>query len=305
MAIFNIQNSKLLPIREKELGLEKDIQKLTEENLDTVFGLQFVRTELPLGNFRIDTLAFDTESNAFVIIEYKRDKSFSVIDQGYSYLSLMLNNKADFILEYNERMKTSLRKDDVDWSQSRVLFLARSFTPYQQNAINFRDLPMELWEVKAYDNATILYNQLLSGESKESVKSITKDKTVEGVAKEVRVYTIEDHIEKGGQSVRDLFDALREKLLNMGPNVKEVPKKLYIAYKSSTNFADVIIYAKEIRITLNLRSGELNDTKHIATDFTKPPKGHWGNGDYEIIIKAIEDIPYAMNLIEQAYLKSK
>lgn len=69
MAIFSIQNKKLLPIREKDIDLEKDIQKLTEENLETIFGLQFVSTEFALQNFRIDTLTFDKETNAFVLIE--------------------------------------------------------------------------------------------------------------------------------------------------------------------------------------------------------------------------------------------
>jgi hypothetical protein len=47
--------------------------------------------ELP--GFRIDTLAFDKESSAFIIIEYKKDRNFSVVDQGVAYLNLMLNNK--------------------------------------------------------------------------------------------------------------------------------------------------------------------------------------------------------------------
>lgn len=305
MAIFNIQNQKLLPIREKEIDLEKDIQKLTEENLETVFGLQFVSSEFALQNFRIDTLAFDKEANAFVIIEYKRDRSFSVIDQGYAYLALMLNNKADFILEYNEKAKGSLKREDIDWSQSRVLFLAQSFTTYQQNAINFRDLPIELWEVRVFDNSTILYNQLLSPEAKESIKTVTKNKTVQSVTKEVKVYTLDDHVAKLNPEIKELFSVLREKLLSFGSDVREVPKKQYVAYKSATNFVDLIFYTKEIRITLNLRSGELNDPKGIATDFTKPHKGHWGNGDYEIIVRKNEEIPYAMTLIEQSYKKSK
>lgn len=305
MAIFKVQDSKLTPIQEKELGLEKEVQKLTEKNLDTVFSLQFVRSEFSLGDFRIDTLAFNKEANAFVIIEYKKDRSFSVIDQGYAYLALMLNNKADFVLEYNEKLKANLKKDSVDWSQSRILFLAHSFTTYQQNAINFRDLPIELWEVKKFDNATILYNQLLASDAKESVKTITKNKTVESVAKEVHVFTVEDHLEKRNDHIWELFDSLREKIMSLGSDVKEVPKKQYIAYKTTTNFADVIIYAGEIRITLNLKSGELKDPKSIATDFTKPKKGHWGNGDYEIILKSPEDLPYGIGLIEQAYRKSQ
>jgi RecB family endonuclease NucS len=102
MALFRIENNKqLINIKEQPFKLEKEIQSLTENNLKTIFGLEFVKSEFALNNFRIDTLAFDRETGTLVIIEYKRDKNFSVIDQGYAYLSLMLNNKADFILEFN------------------------------------------------------------------------------------------------------------------------------------------------------------------------------------------------------------
>ncbi|MBU1974026.1 MAG: hypothetical protein KKH52_01370, partial [Nanoarchaeota archaeon] len=160
-------------VKEIKFALEKDLQKLTEENLENIFGLKFISSEFNLQNFRIDTLAFDEENKSFVVIEYKRDRSFSVIDQGYSYLALMLNNKADFILEYNEKMKDNLKRDDVDWSQSRVMFLSTNFTTYQQNAINFKDLPIELWEVNRYDNDTLLYNQLKAADSNESIKTVS------------------------------------------------------------------------------------------------------------------------------------
>ena len=131
MPIFNIKSGKLNPIKEVTIKLEKDLQKLTEDNLECVFALNFVCTEFSLHNFRIDSLAFDEENKSFVIIEYKRDKNFSVVDQGFAYLSLMLNNKADFILEYNEQTGSNLKKNDVDWSQSRVIFVSQSFTTYK------------------------------------------------------------------------------------------------------------------------------------------------------------------------------
>ena len=92
MPLYKIEE-KLSHIKETSFKFEREIQKLTEDNLSTVLKLEYIRSEFPLNNFRIDTLAFDKEANAFVIIEYKRDKTFSVIDQGYAYLSLMLNNK--------------------------------------------------------------------------------------------------------------------------------------------------------------------------------------------------------------------
>ena len=148
MAFFKINKNSLTSINEEQFKLEKEIQSLTEENMSIIFGLDFVKSEFSLNNFRIDSLAFDKKSNSFVIIEYKRAKSFSVVDQGYAYLSLMLNNKADFILEYNENTEHTLKRNDIDWSQSRVMFISPSFTTYQREAINFKDLPIELWEIK-------------------------------------------------------------------------------------------------------------------------------------------------------------
>lgn len=302
MAIFNINNQKLSAIKEKEIDLEKDIQKLTEENLETVFGLQFVSTEFALQNFRIDTLAFDKETDAFVIIEYKRDRSFSVIDQGYAYLALMLNNKADFILEYNERTKGNLKREDVDWSQSRVLFLAQSFTTYQQNAINFRDLPIELWEVKVFDNSTILYNQLLSPEAKESIKTVTKNKTIENVSREVKVYTLEDHFNVN-ENIKNLFLALREKVLALGDDIEERPKKKYIAYRTQQGFLFAHLQQSQIKLHIIIHKSKLNDPKDIARDVTKI--GHYGGGVTELILDKMDDLPYITTLIEQSYHASK
>jgi hypothetical protein len=93
--------------------------------LQELFDLIPVRSEFELHGLRMDTLAFDKESGAFDIIEYKKDRNFSVVDQGISYLNLMLNNKADFILEYNEAFSGQpLKRGETDWSQTRVIFIS-------------------------------------------------------------------------------------------------------------------------------------------------------------------------------------
>ena len=86
MKLFTSNGDNLNQINEKQFNLEKDIQSITESNMDKVFGLEFVKSEYSLNNFRIDSLCFDTKTKSFVIIEYKNTKNFSVIDQGYSYL---------------------------------------------------------------------------------------------------------------------------------------------------------------------------------------------------------------------------
>ena len=96
MPVFSIKSDRLERVKEVPFKSErKDIQHTTESSLKEVFGFEFVKSELVLGSLRIDTLAFDNENKSFVIIEFKIDQSFSVIDQGYAYLGLLLNNKAE------------------------------------------------------------------------------------------------------------------------------------------------------------------------------------------------------------------
>lgn len=298
MSLFKKDSNKLSIIQEKKIDLEKTVQKLTEGNLDNIFSLEFVSTEFALHNFRIDTLAFDKDNNSFVIIEYKRDRSFSVIDQGYAYLALMLNNKADFILEYNEKTKNNLKRDNVDWSQSKVIFVANSFTSYQMNAINFKDLPIELWEVKMYDNDVVLYNQLLSQDSKESIKTITKNKTINKVSSEVKVYTLEDHLNIP-EDIKNLFFALREKMFSLNDSVEERPKQNYVAYRLNNAFAYVHNQQSKIKIHLEIRKKDLDDPRNMARNVEGI--GHHGGGETEVIFNKSEDLNYVFGLVEQAY----
>jgi predicted transport protein len=305
MAIFKIQNDNLSQIKEVPIKLEKDLQDTTERNLETIFGLDFVSTEFALHQFRIDTLAFDKETNSFVIIEYKKDRSFSIVDQGYSYLALMLNNKADFILEYNENTQQNLRREDVDWSQSKVLFLANSFTAYQQNAINFKDLPIELWEVKKFDNKTILYNRLKSEGAKESIKTISKNKTIQKVSREVKTYSIDDHFKKDWLTSRELFDELDEKISNLDSRIVKNIRKNYIAFKIEGlkwNLCDIHIYKSKIDVRLIRVDKE--DLKDPENKIIKIPwqTNSWGK-HCSYIVRNSSDIDYAMFLIKQVYKK--
>ena len=80
MSIYKINDNKLEVVSKEEIQLENHLQKLVEDNLDVLFDLKFVRSEYQLHKLRLDTLAFNKETNSFVIIEYKRSSSFSIID---------------------------------------------------------------------------------------------------------------------------------------------------------------------------------------------------------------------------------
>ncbi len=302
MALFEIKK-RLEYIKEKPFKLEKEIQDLTEQNLQMIFGLDFVKSEFALNNFRIDTLAFDREANAFVIIEYKRDKNFSVIDQGYAYLSLMLNNKADFILEFNENLDKTLKRGDVDWSQSRVMFISPAFTTYQREAINFKDLPIELWEIKRYENNTVAFEQIQKAKAQESIKTISKsDRTIDHVAKEIKVYSEQEHLNNVNEEIKELYERFKNAILNL-EDLEIKPKKKYIAFVAGRNVVDILPQKKTLKIWINLTKGELEDPKGITRDVSTT--GHWGNGDYEIQTNTDDDLEYILSLIKQSIRKNK
>lgn len=299
MPLFSINNNKLERVRKIDFKLERDLQNLTEENLEEVFGLEMVKSEFQLNNLRIDTLAFDNESRSFVIIEYKRGVNFSVIDQGYAYLALLLNNKAEFILEYNERMDKNLRKDDVDWSQSRVIFVAPQFTTYQRKSIEFKDLAFELWEANRFDNETILYNRIKSPDSSDSIKTVSKkNKIIEKVDREVKKYTEDDHLQMASPEVRELYEQIKEQLSEFD-SLEIDPKKVYIAFKANKNVIDIRFTRNQLTAWINMRQGTLDDPKELTRDVSNV--GHHGNGDYELKIQPGDDLNYLIYLVGQSY----
>jgi predicted transport protein len=301
MSIYANKNGTISQIKEKPFKLEKEIQQLFESNLQTIMGLELVKSEFSIKNKRIDTLAYDHQNNAFIIIEYKRDKNISVVDQGFTYLGLMLENKADFIVEYNESLKKQLKRDDVDWSQTRVVFVSTSFTENQRLATNFKDIAIELWEVKRFENDTVSINPIKKSSSAESIKPITQqNKELKAVQDEIKVYTEEDHLVKPNEEIKELYELLRNRILALTDDVELIPQKMYIAFrKDKKNFAYLHLQKKNIKIWLNAKWGEINEPKGIAYDVSN--KGHYGYGDYEIDMKDDSQLEYILSLIKETF----
>lgn len=98
MAIFEIENGYAKKVRLSEFKLEKDLQKLIEKNLATIFNCRFVASEFSIGSIhsgRIDTLAISEDLNP-VIIEYKKAASSELINQSLYYLHWIKDHKGDF-----------------------------------------------------------------------------------------------------------------------------------------------------------------------------------------------------------------
>ena len=148
----------------------------------------------------------------------------------------------------NQKNK-SLKRNDVDWESSKVIFVSPQFTKYQIQAINFRDFPIELWEISKYDNNTISFEQIKPTEAVDSITKISpRSEVVKKVSGEVKLYSEEYHLEGKSVEIIEIYDELKDSILDLGDNIEIRPRKDYIGFIANTNFVD--IHPKKSKITL-------------------------------------------------------
>lgn len=116
--------------------------------------------------------------------------------------------------------------------------------------------------------------------------------------KEIAEYTI-DQYEYLNQEMRVLYEALKKRVLNIDSSVKEEYKKLYIAFKSQTNFVDIVPQKSRLRLSLNMEFSEIIDPEGWCKDVAN--LGRWGNGDVEVSFNNLNQLDYIMFLIQQAF----
>ena len=95
-----------------------------------------------------------------------------------------------------------------------------------------------------------------------------------------------------------LFEELRKRILNLDSSVREDILKFYVAYKTTTNFVDIVPQKSRLRLSLNIQFNKVNDPKGICKDTTEI--GRWGNGDVEVGISTFKELDYIIFLIKQS-----
>ncbi|GAA9593916.1 DUF262 and DUF1524 domain-containing protein [Helicobacter pylori] len=151
----------------------------------------------------------------------------------------------------------------------------------KKRANDLADLALKIW---TYPN--------LDAETLEKHKP-KKDK------KEKKVYDLSFY--KFGSHSRELFDILSKEIKALDERITESFMKAYIAYKFKTNFVDIVVQTKDLKLYLNMKFNELQDEKNLASDATN--KNHNGNGNIEVKLETKENIPYCLGLIKQVLEK--
>jgi len=118
-------------------------------------------------------------------------------------------------------------------------------------------------------------------------------------AKSGQGYSIADFPNLDHGPMHMLFAAFRQAVLQLDPSIVENFLKLYVAYKAETNFVDVVPQTKRLLLILNMTMQDLEDPKGLCRDISNI--GSWGNGDVEIGLSTLDELPYVMGLVRQSF----
>jgi len=287
MPIFQVYNNKIKQLKTSNFRSEKELQVLVENNLEEIFGIKFIASEFSTGEKhrgRIDTLGLD-ENNSPVIIEYKWGENNNVINQGLFYLDWLVDHKGDFQVAVERKLGKKIK---IDWSQPRLILIAQSFNKYDRYAINRMSENIELWTYSFYENGIFEVNIEGSSQADNKMgKRITKV--------EYAKYDLNYHLNKTSKELKQKFNEIREKILEL-PNVQEKPEqKSGITYRTTKSFCRFEF--RKNSINLLLREPKYNDPKNLVKDIISFEWGYKGL----VKIDKVSDTDYLFNLIKQSY----
>ena len=286
-------NERVKECTSSEVVLEKELQTLIGQNMETFFGVRFLKSEYAITNGRMDSIGID-ENNSPVIFEYKRSQNENVINQGLFYLDWLLDHKADFKLLVIDKFGMEVA-ENIDWSVPCVICVARDFTKYDMHAVNQMQRNIKLVSYRRYDNGMFLLEHL----NTPTVKSIVENGGDENGAKN---NTQKSHLEKLAaisENMKNLYHSICDFIESLGDDIVSNQLKLYLAYKKVQNMVCVEIYNKQIILFLKLNP----ETVELENGFTRDMRsiGHYGTGDLQITIKNAADFEKAKPLLERVY----
>ena len=205
------------------------------------------------------------------------------------------------MLKFNEVYNLNYKLSDIDWSQSRIIFVSPTYTDYQLNATDFKNIPVDLVKVTRYEE-NIVDIEFIKKTSNVKIDEINDKPAQKDVNKEIKVYTEEDHLCNLSEEIKAIYENLKNKILELDDIDVDV-KKYYIAFKGRRNIVDIEFTQSKIRVDINMKKGTLNDPLNITKDISSI--GHWGNGDYRVEITKEEEIDNVIPLIRQSLKVNK
>lgn len=303
LKLFRLGGADVCEVHGTSLALEKSLQTLIEQNLETFLGVRFLASEFSTGRDhggRMDTLGID-ENSCPVIIEYKRSSNMNVINQGLFYLDWLVTHRGDFEMLVLKKLGEKAAQS-VEWSSPRLICIAGDFSRYDEHAIKQMNRNIELIRYMKFDNDLLLLEQV-NAASAPLNGVIAADKVDGGTdgGQKQKYTTVSQYLDKADGELRALFDTVKEHLEGLGDDVQFKVLRFYFAFKRIKNFACVEIKTQERKLIVHVKVDP--DTITLEDGFTRDVRaiGHFGTGDLEITIRTMEDFEKAKPLFERSY----
>ena len=235
-------------------------------------------------------------------------ESSQLITQSLYYLAWLKDHQGDFEKAVYKELGSVIK---VDWTDIRVICIAPNYKKYDLYAVQVMGANIELWSYHLFENRYLYIEKVLqTAYTSELVAEddITgKNPIMVAAGKKAAqtratgVYSFEQHLEGKSEYIKDLMLNIQEFIMGIDSSIQEVPKKNYIAYKISQNIVCAEILTQQILLFLKLNPKEISNPPKNSRD--RAGQGHHGTGDFEIIIKNLEDLEIAKPFIEMAYHK--
>lgn len=240
---------------------EKDIQRAIEKDLAKIQeGLEFVDSEVIIPVGRIDTLAFDTNTNQPVFIEYKAGEfGKEALIQLMDYLSWFIRDRSHY--DTLKRLIKQKRPDIQDIEQDvRLICIVTNIEERVRNAIF------------ALANDVTIYSYVVALDTGKNAILIPKIEVDNSeIERGPQISISEEDLVKKFPEHTAFFNTLKSELIKNG--AESYVKGRAIRFRKHRVFALVFIRKGHVRLRLLAGMGNINDP-----DFKYARKGesNWG-----------------------------
>lgn len=297
--LFKLNNGKADELQGNASDLEKPLQILIENNLESLLGIRFLATEYSTGKThagRIDSLGID-ENFSPVIIEYKRSVGENVINQGLFYLDWLMDHQAEFTILVTEKLGLEV-SNNIDWTSPRLVCVAADFTKYDAHAVQQIGRDIQLIRYRIFSEELLLL-ELANSTSTNTSSNKAKNIKVAPANKSSGDKSYTEMKELVNESSLELLASIEDYILSLGDDVQRKELKLYVAFKRIKNFTSIVVQKSKFLIYLNISPDSALPLPNIARDVRNI--GHWATGDLELSVTNASEFDIAKPLIRMAY----
>jgi predicted transport protein len=232
----------------------------------------------------------------------------------------------EHVMPQNENLSTEWKKElGGNWAEVQEEYLHTlgnitltgynselSDSPYQVKKVYFDESPLRLnktlQQAPAWNEAAILKRatELAILSAEHIWKFPHLDDVVLKTYKPVKksgngAFDVDFHYSKMSENTKAIYHEIRDRVLALDSDLSEKFNKYDIGIKYASLFQNFVVLSgnqKKIKVYLNVRYEDLNDTKRICRNVSANPSGHL---NAEVELTSITQVDDLMELIQQQY----